>query len=412
MSKKEQTPDPQQNLAELAARFYRKAEEAASGPQAGAVKSVFKSLHELFTKDVTRQGLSDLFSRDPQDAFRFFTRGIDFTALKPLPWYRRYPEIAARVFIALAYRLSPARRIAFAVATFTFLIGFIPVVNLRSEAEGGTVLVFSGGLSNIYWLLSICIFGMLLLMELRDKVTLKADLEIARQIQFGLVPLGLFERDGWRIFSEMRPANTVGGDYIDIIELDPPHQIALVVADVAGKGMPAALLMALLQASLRTLVTAGHRGPDLIAKLNDYLSASIPDNSLITMFYVEVDIRTGLLRYVNAGHNHPILLRAGSEVERLQTTSLVLGAFGDTPFESRESCLGPGDHLLVFTDGLTEAANARDEEYGEERLVSLFKSRAASDQTELMQALIEDVLAFCSGNRPHDDITLMSVTRH
>jgi phosphoserine phosphatase RsbU/P len=409
MPKKEQT-GPQQNLSELAAHFYKKAQETAGGPQAGAVKSVFRSLHELFTKDVTRQGLSDLFKRDPQDAFHFFTRGIDFEALKPFPWYRRYPEMVARVFIALAYRLSPARRIAFAVATFAFLIGSIPVVQFQSGA-GGTTIMVSGGLSNVYWLLSIGIFSMLLLMELRDKMSLKGDLEIARQIQFGLVPLGLYERDGWRVFSEMRPANTVGGDYLDIIDLEPPHRMALVVADVAGKGMPAALLMALLQASLRTLITAGHRGPDLIAKLNVYLAASIPDNSLVTMFYAEVDIETGGLQYVNAGHNHPILLRANGQVERLETTSLVLGAFGDTPFESRETCLGLGDQLLVFTDGLTEASNDKGDEYGEERAILILKAESASDQAELANGLIKDVLAFCAGNRPHDDITLMSVKR-
>jgi phosphoserine phosphatase RsbU/P len=409
MAKKEQATGTQQSLADLAARFYNRAEEAAGGPQAGAVKSVFRSLHELFTKDVTRQGLSDLFSRDPQDAFRFFTRGIDFEALKPLPWYRRYPETAARVFIALAYRLSPARRIAFAVATFAFLIGFIPNVTVRSGEHGGSIMI-SGGFSNIYWLFSIGIFSILLLMELRDKMTLKADLDIARQIQFGLVPLGLRERDGWSVFTEMRPANTVGGDYLDIIELDPP-EIGLVVADVAGKGMPAALLMALLQASLRTLITAGHRGPDLIAKLNDYLSVSIPDNSLVTMFYAELDTATGMLRYVNAGHNHPVLLRKGGTVERLGTTSMVLGVFEETSFQTCESRLEPGDHLLVFTDGLTEAANDKDDEYGEERLIGILKSGAESDQAELVKVLLDDLLAFCQGNRPHDDITLMSVVR-
>src|SRR5262249_41098380 len=142
----------------------------------------------------------------------------------------------------------------------------------------------------------------LLVLELRDKLALKGDLEIARQIQFGLLPFDPVERDGVAIRASMRPANTVGGDYFDVVDLEG-GTFAVVVGDVAGKGMPAALLMALLQGSLRTLVTAGLRGGELIRKLNTHLCAHIPSNRLITLFYGEVDGRRGRLVYVNAGHN-------------------------------------------------------------------------------------------------------------
>ncbi len=122
----------------------------------------------------------------------------------------------------------------------------------------------------------------------------------------------------------MRPANTVGGDYFDIIDTDGEN-VAVAVGDVAGKGMPAALLMALLQGSLRTLITAGFRGPDLIGKLNAHLHANIPSNRLVTFFYAEIEPATGLLRYVNAGHNPPFLVRASGEQQTLAGNGIALG---------------------------------------------------------------------------------------
>ena len=127
-------------------------------------------------------------------------------------------------------------------------------------------------------------------LELRDKLALKGDLEIARQIQFGLLPFEPFHRNGTSICAAMRPANTVGGDYFDIIDLGDGPRLAVVMGDVAGKGMPAALLMALLQGSLRTLLERRlARRPTLIAKLNAHLYANIPSNRLVTLFYGELD---------------------------------------------------------------------------------------------------------------------------
>jgi serine phosphatase RsbU (regulator of sigma subunit) len=248
-------------------------------------------------------------------------------------------------------------------------------------------------------------------MELRDKLSLKADLEIAREIQFSLVPASPFIREGVHIHCRMRPANTVGGDYYDIIELGDPDRLAIVIGDVAGKGMPAALLMALLQGSLRTLVSAGHRGPELIAGLNRYLCSTIPDNSLVTLFYGELELRTGRLRYVNAGHNAPFLLRNDGAVERLHATSLVLGVLDQSDFPAAETQVAPGDQVLLFTDGVVEAMNPRDEEFGDDRLSEFLRQRAKMAQPELLAALTEAVLAHSGERRPHDDMTLMSVVR-
>jgi serine phosphatase RsbU (regulator of sigma subunit) len=267
-------------------------------------------------------------------------------------------------------------------------------------------------MSAIYaWvLISSTLLLLLLVVELRDKLALKGDLEVARQIQFGLLPFEPYERGGTTVLAHMRPANTVGGDYFDIIEL-PEGSLALVMGDVAGKGMPAALLMALLQGSLRTLLTAGHRGGELLVKLNAHLVSNIPSNRLVTLFLAELDPATGRLRYVNAGHNAPFLIHAGGAVERLPATAMALGVVGDSPFDVKDAVLGPGEQLFLFTDGVTEAFNTKDVEYGEERLEAVLKSNAAGPGRALIDAVVTDVAAFCRGEAPRDDMTLMLVRR-
>jgi len=312
-----------QRLADLAERLdSRQRDKPTSPSQKGrALKSAYSSLRDLFTQGVTDEGLRDLVKRDLAETLHFFTRTIDFASLRTFPWYKRYPAIAWETFLSLAYRLSPPRRIAFAIGALSFVVGSVKLL-VSDLADYSGVR---------WWFLALLLLTVLLFLELRDKLDLKHDLEIAREIQFGLVPSTPFQQDEVRVHCHMRPANTVGGDYYDIIELGSGN-IAVVLADVAGKGMPAALLMALLQGSLRTLITVGLRGPELISRLNTYLYTSIPANSLVTLFHGELNTSTGELRYVNAGHNAPFLLRQDQTFERLDSTSVALGVLRDPLF--------------------------------------------------------------------------------
>ena len=396
-----------QRFAEFAARLEERTRSKQGAGNGGlGLQSILGTLRDLFTKDVTREGLRDLVKRDPRDILRFYTHGIDFESLRPLPWYKRYPGMAWKVFVATAYRLSPARRIAFAVAILAFFIGGIRLLFLSIQIKN------QGGSGAAWWLLTIAILALLLLMELRDKLDLKVDLEIAREIQFGLVPSQPFKRDATAIHGFMRPANTVGGDYFDIIVLND-RQVGVVIGDVAGKGMPAALLMALLQGSLRTLITAGFRGPELIAKLNEYLCASLPSNSLVTLFYGELNTASGEFRYVNAGHNAPFLIRPGAAFDRLHSTSPALGIriLKESHFEARDACLGAGERLLLYTDGIAEAFNEADEEYGEERLEDFLRTHMGLKEKELIGSLMDSVLRFCGDVRQSDDMTLLLIER-
>jgi serine phosphatase RsbU (regulator of sigma subunit) len=393
-------------MADFSTRFEERGRARTQAiPSGGVLRTIMRDLRDLFTKDVTREGLKNLVRRDAQETFRFYTRTVNLESLEKLPWFRRYPAAAWKVFVALAHRLSPPRRIAFALSVFSGVLGLVLLFVFRAQYSG------DDRSSGIGWLLiSFAGLFMLLLMELRDKLDLKGDLEIAREIQFGLIPSEPFSSDGTRIHGYMRPANTVGGDYYDIIKLDE-SLVGVVVGDVAGKGIPAALLMALLLGSLRTLISAGMRGSELITKLNKYLCASIPANRLVTLFYGELDTRTGNLRYINGGHNPPFLVRHEQSFERLPATAMVLGVDSNINYEAMEITICTGDSLLLFTDGLTEAFNPRDEEYGEERLASFLRGHSRSLPADLINGLVEDALAFCGAARPTDDITMMLITR-
>lgn len=361
----------------------------------------WESVQDLFTRDVTERGLRSLVAHEAQDTFRFFTREIDFAALRRLPWFKRYPAAVWQVFLATAFGLSPARRILFALAVPVLLFAWLRWV--------------LAGMTEIRWelpgiLLAASVLCLLLVLELRDKLALKGDLEVARQIQFGLLPFEPFDRDGTRLRAAMRPANTVGGDYFDVIELGE-RRVGVVVGDVAGKGMPAALLMALLQGSLRTLVTAGFRGADLMAKLNDHLCLHIPSNRLVTLFYGEYEPDNGELRYVNAGHNPPFVLRRGGGMERLPATAMALGVQRAARVEERRTRLEGGDRLLLFTDGITEAFDPAEREYGEERLAAFLASHAGLGHEALIDAVLADVTAYCGSRPPHDDMTLLVLGR-
>jgi sigma-B regulation protein RsbU (phosphoserine phosphatase) len=408
--------DPLADLTVLAEKSRERLENFAQrlGPRTrrperpALTEDYWESLRQLFTRDVTPEGLRSLLQREAQDTFRFLSREVDLEDLSGLPAYRRHPRALWRLFLAVSYRLSPWRRVLFAASVLLLAGGWLGF--LVHVLQVG-LFSFEPVFTTATWLLmaATALFFVLVL-ELRDKLGLKGDLEVARQIQFGLLPFEPIERDGIAIVTTMRPANTVGGDYFDVIDLGE-GRLAVAVGDVAGKAMPAALLMALLQGSLRTLLSAGFRGEELIAKLNGHLHANIPSNRLVTFFYGELDTTTGALRYVNAGHNPPLLLAARQPVARLGPTGMVLGVVPVGTYEAMEVTLAPGDRLLLYTDGVTEAANPRDEEYSDVRLEAYVRDRGREPGRQLLDGIVADVLRFCGTARPHDDMTLMCLDR-
>jgi serine phosphatase RsbU (regulator of sigma subunit) len=394
-----------ERFEDLAGRFRASARKA--GPPA-LTEGYWQGLRDLFTRDLTPAGLRRLLQHEAQETFQFLTREVDLADLAGLPRHRRWPRSAWRFFLAVAFRLSPWRRVLFAASALVLPLAWLWLVGHLLSVGPFSLEPFGNG--GVWLVLASTALFFLLVLELRDKLGLKGDLEVARQIQFGLLPFEPFQKDGVSICTAMRPANTVGGDYFDVIELGE-GKLAVAVGDVAGKGMPAALLMALLQGSLRTLLSAGLRGEELVAKLNAHLCANIPSNRLITLFYGELDPSTGRLAYVNAGHNPPFLLPAGKPPARLGATAMALGITVETTFPSAVAEVARDDRLILYTDGVTEAEDPKDREYGEARLEAWLVANREETGRRLIDGVIAEVLEHCGAARPRDDMTLMCLGR-
>ncbi len=227
----------------------------------------------------------------------------------------------------------------------------------------------------------------------------------AKAIQEKLLPRDLPQMPGYEIASAWQSARLVGGDYFDILPLDE-KTLGLCIADVAGKGMPAALLMSNLQAAVRGLSSLSALPHLLCARLNSIVCRNTDSDRFITFFYAQLDGPSRRLAYVNAGHNPPFVMRSDGSHERLRVGGAVLGVFDGRNYELGSAQLLPGDRVVLFTDGVTEACNLSGEEFGEVRLLGLLEEHRMLSADEL-QAKILAVVAEFSGGRRQDDATLL-----
>jgi serine phosphatase RsbU (regulator of sigma subunit) len=234
---------------------------------------------------------------------------------------------------------------------------------------------------------------------------LQRDAIEAWEIQKKLLPEELPEISGFQFAGSCRPVREVGGDYYDAFKVTD-HTIALCVGDVVGKGVPAALLMSSLQSAVKVLCSETMRPGVLCQRINELIAQHIPPGKFITFFYALVDTATRELVYTNAGHNPPILLHATGEVIRLGEGGPPLGVFTPQTYADTRLMLQPGDKVLLFTDGVTEAFNTDGEEFGDDRLVALV--RTSLDAAALEQSVVDAVTRFSNGNF-HDDVTVLAL---
>ncbi len=233
----------------------------------------------------------------------------------------------------------------------------------------------------------------------------RRELAEALKIQERLLPQQIPHIDGWELAVSWQPASGVGGDCFDTIRLGDAR-LAISIADVVGKGIPAALLMSNLQAAVRAFASEVVEPRELCHQVNRILCGNIAEGRFISFFYAVLDAPTGTLVYTNAGHYLPMLVTADGAVERLGTGGPVLGVIPDAEYGQAQITINPGDRLVLFTDGLTEARNQADEEFGEPRLLeALLLHRTCS--APALQARLADAVATFTGGALQDDATLM-----
>ncbi len=346
------------------------------------------------------------FHSDARASYRLYQR--DFKAQTPTQAKQGgFWDTTQRLTWAILEKLSPARRILLLVGLVLLLLpggGF----SYRGSDGGLEVVEFDAHLYGGLLLLA------LLILEIADRVVMKRDLEIARDIQGWLLPATPPEIPGIAIAFATRPANTVAGDYYDVFQRaasdGQPPKFLFAVADVAGKSIPAALLMATFQASLKTLSSTSTSLPDLVTGMNRYACGNSQNGlRFTTAFLAEYDPVTRCLTYINAGHNAPMLRRASGTIERLANGGLPLGIMADRTYESGDSKLSAGDWLIIFTDGLIEAENHVQEEFGELRLQQTLQAGANGTPQELLRRIMTDLDMFVGSTPQHDDVTCLLI---
>ena len=383
-------------------------------PRSDPVREFFES----YTHDLTRRDFKRLFTLETPEAYRFFAKRIDESELAGRPWHVRAWRRARAFFMAFTARLSPARRALYGIGLVMALLGLIdgfhgvtivrvPVIPFapRLPLPG---LAWSEG--TLWLVCGFLVMNLLVMLEVADRLTLKRDLEIARDIQRAMLPQEMVTGGGLEAYGFTRPANTVGGDFYDVLQT-PDGRIVVALGDVSGKGSPAALLMALTLAILRTLVDAGLGPAELARRLNVQVARHAPGSRFVTMFLAVFDPVTGALQYVNAGQNPPMLRRAHGVVERLTVGGVALGMFELSSYATGETSLGAGDVLVLFSDGITEAENKRGDFFDEAGLGDVIGRHWWEDAVTLGRAIVSSVEAHAADTRLNDDLTVLAIRR-
>jgi sigma-B regulation protein RsbU (phosphoserine phosphatase) len=386
-----------------------------SSPRTSSVHDFFST----YTKDLTADDLQRLFTRDTREAYQFFTRGIQTDAFQALPWHKRLIAQTRVLFLAFTMKLSPARRIVYGAALLFAALGLINLFRGIGLVRVGRVVPFGMDLGvpgplfyQGTWslLLAFALMNLLVLLEVADRLSLKNDLEIAREIQQAMLPSGVYSATGVETVGLSRPANTVGGDFYDILPLDD-GRLVVTVGDVAGKGSPAALLMALLLAMLRTLVDEKLEPAALVTRLNAQVCRHAPGTRFITLLYAVYQPLTGEITYVNAGHTQPLLVRADGSCERLTAGGIALGMFDESTYTTGHLTIQPNELVAVYSDGITEAESPDGIPFDESGLESALKSNRDQTLSALGFAVVSAVEQHTADTRLSDDLTILLLRR-
>lgn len=341
------------------------------------------------------------FAADARSSYGFYGKDVDWDEIQKLSRWRRPFHVFKQLFWAMMNKLTPARRVLLLVA-----LGLLFISGFQFEVSHNNTVEIKAEF------FSALIFLLLLSLELADKITMKRDLEIAREIQAWLVPSVPPSIPKAEAAFYTRAQNSVAGDYYDAFyptaDASTGGKLMLVMADVAGKSVPAALLMATLQASLRTIASEGLPLTQLATRLNHYACAhSLGGQRFTTAVLGEYDPATRQIDYVNAGHNSPVIRRANASTERLESGGLPLGITTEATFPSAQVTLQPGDTLVLFTDGVVEAFNSAGEEFSDDRWLNVIRGLPNLNAQQTLQYLMKTVEDFVGATRQSDDITCL-----
>lgn len=346
---------------------------------------------ETLKSDFRQEDFAKNIRRDWQEVVEFFMTDERREELRNMHVVKKIFVVPFWLFKAMYLHLTPARRILLLIG---LVLSFIEV-----RAGGGDASVSNGHIFGVLLLLFI------LLLELKDKILARDELEAGRAVQSALMPEEHPDFPGWDIWIHTHPANDVGGDLVDYLPVGE-GRLGLSLGDVAGKGLGAALFMAKLQATLRALAPGRESIPALGEKLSGIFDRDGLPNRFTSLVYLEIASDSGEIRFLNAGHMPPLHLTAAGITE-LPRGGAALGILKQATFTEQRVELRPGEILIVYSDGLTEAQNEGGEFFGEERLRRLLSRIQGLDASRMGEHILERVQRFTGESRQHDDLSLM-----
>lgn len=243
----------------------------------------------------------------------------------------------------------------------------------------------------------------------KERSLLENDLELSQKVQRALLPQSAPEIRGLEVAAFSQPARIVGGDYFDFVRMKNGCH-AIVIADVMGKGMPASMLMASLQASLRIIAPESNEPAEVVARLNHLFNHNIRLTKFVTLFLARYDEDSRVLTYCNAGHNPPLVHRADGSIEALLPTGAAIGLIEQAEFLQGTITLRPGDRMVLYTDGVVESMNAEEQLFGQERLETLLRETSGSSARNMIGSLKEQLQKFSGETIPGDDTTVIAIS--
>jgi phosphoserine phosphatase RsbU/P len=370
-------------------------------------RPLFDRLHSFirdFTAGMNSRDLQRLFQRDAANAYAVLTRDH---AQEPEPkrGLRRLIHRTRLAFLGLSYKLTPARRLVFVLSLLFLLLGFTRDFEVAFSKEKIQILV---DFSPIWFTLSFLALTYLLALELVDRVRVRDELEVARELQTALLPQEMAVVPGWSFAHSYRTANEVGGDYYDLMPL-PDGRVALIVGDASGHGMAAGLVMAIANATLKTALDLDPAPERVAALINRAIYRIGTKRTFMSIFYAVLDPATGKLDFVCAGHPFPFVRRQDGRIEELGRGGLPLGMREDLTLETGTAELAPGDLLVFYTDGLAEAVDPLGHAFGYDRIAELLKDEGSP--WSVHDRVLADFDRHVGGEPLRDDLTLMVALR-
>ena len=352
----------------------------------------------ILRDDLRRGDFSQTMHRDYKELKDFFLDDNRKARLKEMKWLKRVLFTFGWLIKALFLKLTPARRLL-------LLLAFIIILAPHNYQYTGSVVQISIETSTIALLILIFI----LMLELKDKLVARDELEAGRAVQIALTPEKSPSIPGWSAWLFTRTANEVGGDLVDLQQLDT-NRYRVSLADVAGKGLTAALLAAKLQATLRALAPDHTSLAELGTKLNKIFYRDSLRNFFASLAYVEIETLSGSVRMINAGHFPPIHIKQ-SKSEETQKGDPAIGIFPEVSYNERQLLLEPGETLFIYSDGVTEAKNEEGEFFGVQRLMELLPRASGLTAEQAGEMIVANVDRFVGKARVYDDLSLVILQR-